>query len=297
MELLECGDVHEAAIRPLRCGEAGSRGVWTKRWTVSSGEPVGDPARGERARRSRVDGLAQAAGVRRPSRSAGAPAAREGRWCGRVRRTAGRSRAAWSPVSSRARYIATWRGQATRGGAAAGEELVERDPEAPRTHARLDLARPMRVRRGASRVEAVEDLVASSAVDRPPGQGAEGDDADQRALERAHVVGTRSAISSSAAASASSTSSCWARLRRIARRVGEVGGADVGDEAGLEALAQAVLERLQVAREAVGGEHDLAAAVVERVERVEELLLGARLALEELDVVDEQDVDVRGSGP
>ena len=74
--------------------------------------------------------------------------------------------------------------------------------------------------------------------------------------------------------------------------MGRSGGLDVGDEAGLEALAQAVLERLQVVRGAVGGEHDLAPAVVEGVEGVEELLLGAGLALEELDVVDEQHVDV-----
>ena len=33
---------------------------------------------------------------------------------------------------------------------------------------------------------------------------------------------------------------------------GEVGRLDVGDEPGLEALAQAVLERLQVARRSVG---------------------------------------------
>ena len=62
------------------------------------------------------------------------------------------------------------------------------------------------------------------------------------------------------------------------------------DEAGLEALAQAVVERVEVARQAVGGEHELAAGVVERVEGVEELLLGLGLGLEELDVVDEQDV-------
>ena len=73
---------------------------------------------------------------------------------------------------------------------------------------------------------------------------------------------------------------------------GEVGRLDVGDEPGLEALAQAVLERLQVARRPVGAEHDLPAAVVEGVEGVEELLLGLRLALEELDVVDQQHVDV-----
>ena len=63
-----------------------------------------------------------------------------------------------------------------------------------------------------------------------------------------------------------------------------------------EALAQAVLERLQVAGRAIGGEHDLPAAVVQRVEGVEELLLGLGLALEELDVVEEQDVDVAEAG-
>ena len=83
----------------------------------------------------------------------------------------------------------------------------------------------------------------------------------------------------------------------MVRRVGEVGRRDVGDEAGLEALAQAVLERAEVARQAVGGEHELAAGLVERVERVEELLLGLRLALEELDVVDQQHVDVAVAAP
>ena len=77
---------------------------------------------------------------------------------------------------------------------------------------------------------------------------------------------------------------------------GELGGLDVGDEAGLEALAQAVLERLEVAGWAVGGQHDLPSGVVEGVEGVEELLLGLRLALEELDVVDEQHVDLAKAG-
>ena len=40
----------------------------------------------------------------------------------------------------------------------------------------------------------------------------------------------------------------------------------------------------------VGRDHDLLAAVVERVERVEELLLGLLAPLERLDVVDEEDV-------
>ena len=73
---------------------------------------------------------------------------------------------------------------------------------------------------------------------------------------------------------------------------GELGRLDVGDEAGLEALAQPVLQRLEVCGRSIGGEHDLAPAVVQGVEGVEELLLGLGLALEELDVVDEQHVDV-----
>ena len=72
------------------------------------------------------------------------------------------------------------------------------------------------------------------------------------------------------------------------RQAGDVvGGLDVRHEPRLEALAEAVLEGLEVARRAVGGEDDLATAIVERVEGVEELLLGLGLALEELDVVEE----------
>ena len=63
-----------------------------------------------------------------------------------------------------------------------------------------------------------------------------------------------------------------------------------------EALSQPVLERLQVVRGPVGGQHDLAALVVEGVEGVEELFLGAGLALQELDVVEQQHVDVAEAG-
>jgi hypothetical protein len=60
----------------------------------------------------------------------------------------------------------------------------------------------------------------------------------------------------------------------------------------LEAVAQPLGERRQFARQAVRGEGELAAALVESVEGVEELLLGRVFPLEELDVVDEQDVEV-----
>ena len=72
----------------------------------------------------------------------------------------------------------------------------------------------------------------------------------------------------------------------------EVGRLDVGDQAPLEPVAQPVLERLEPLGRPVGGEHDLLVGVVEGVEGVEELLLGLDLALQELDVVDQQHVDV-----
>ncbi len=72
----------------------------------------------------------------------------------------------------------------------------------------------------------------------------------------------------------------------------EVGGLDVGDQAPLEPAAQPVLERGDLLGRPVRGDHDLLVGIVKRVEGVEELLLGALLALQELDVVDQQDVDV-----
>src|SRR4029078_1317248 len=70
---------------------------------------------------------------------------------------------------------------------------------------------------------------------------------------------------------------------REARR--EVGRGDRGDEAGLEARAEAFLERRESARWPVARQDELAAGLVERVEGVEELLLGLHLGGEELHVV------------
>ena len=67
---------------------------------------------------------------------------------------------------------------------------------------------------------------------------------------------------------------------------------DVGDEAPLEAGAEAVLEAGDRLRRPVGRDDDLATLAVELVERVEELLLELLRALEELDVVDQEDVEV-----
>ncbi len=73
----------------------------------------------------------------------------------------------------------------------------------------------------------------------------------------------------------------------------EVRRLDVGDQAPLEAASAGGLRSLgQLFGRAVAGDDDLLHALVQGVEGVEELLLGALLAGEELDVVDEQHVHV-----
>ena len=72
----------------------------------------------------------------------------------------------------------------------------------------------------------------------------------------------------------------------------EVGRLDVGDQAPLEAGPHPVLEAVQLLGRQVGRDHDLLVRVVQGVERVEELLHRLFLALQELDVVDEEHVDL-----
>ena len=66
--------------------------------------------------------------------------------------------------------------------------------------------------------------------------------------------------------------------------------ADLGDEAALQARAHAVVEAVELVRRAGRSHHDLTAAIEERVDDVLELLLGL-LAVHELEIVDQQDVD------
>ena len=72
----------------------------------------------------------------------------------------------------------------------------------------------------------------------------------------------------------------------------ELGRLDVGDEPPLEAAAEAVFQRGDGFWGTVRGDDDLAATLMEEVERVEELLLRAFLAFHELDVVDEEHIAV-----
>ena len=70
----------------------------------------------------------------------------------------------------------------------------------------------------------------------------------------------------------------------------EIGGLNVDHQAPLEARAQTVFKVLQLLGRPVGRDDDLLQAFVQRVERMEELFLGALLAGQELDVVDEQHI-------
>ena len=72
----------------------------------------------------------------------------------------------------------------------------------------------------------------------------------------------------------------------------QLGRRDVGREAPLEPVAEPFLERLEVLRRTVRGHDDLLVLVVQGVERMEELFLRRLLALDELDVVDQEDVDL-----
>ena len=71
----------------------------------------------------------------------------------------------------------------------------------------------------------------------------------------------------------------------------------VGDEAPLEPAPEPLLERQDRLGRPVGAQDDLLAVLVDRVERVEELLLGPLLVGDELDVVDEEEVDPPVAGP
>ena len=115
----------------------------------------------------------------------------------------------------------------------------------------------------------------------PPGSGC------PRALGRRWS--TCSAISSRTSG-ATSTPSSRARFSRITRRTSGSGDLQLDHQARAEALGEAVLEADELVGRPVGGQHELAAGVLQGVEGVEELLAGALLAREELDVVDEHHV-------
>ena len=85
----------------------------------------------------------------------------------------------------------------------------------------------------------------------------------------------------------------WAAfLRRIAIRVSSSGGWTSVIRPHSNRLRSRSSSVTSCLGGAVAGDHDLLVGVVQGVERVEELLLGLFLVLQELDVVDQQDVDI-----
>ena len=117
----------------------------------------------------------------------------------------------------------------------------------------------------------------------------EGGDAGERALELADVVGDR--LGDELQHLVGDVDGLALGLLAQDGEAGlEVRWLDVGDQAPLEPRAEAVLEGGDVVRGAVRRHDDLPGRLVEGVEGVEELLLEALLALDELDVVDEEDV-------
>src|SRR6185437_14475860 len=120
-------------------------------------------------------------------------------------------------------------------------------------------------------------------------KGRLGRQADQRALELADVAAD--ALRDEEADVVSQVDVLELRLLTHDGDAGlQLRGLDVGHEAPLEAADEALLHLVELLRVLVAGDDDLLAALVERVERVEELLLRLRLAGQEVDVVDEQQV-------
>src|SRR5216683_520043 len=71
----------------------------------------------------------------------------------------------------------------------------------------------------------------------------------------------------------------------------EVRRCDIGDQTGLEAIAQPLFESRNIAWKLIRSQHDLMAVRVQRVESMKEFLLGALAAGQELDVVKYHCVD------
>ena len=197
-------------------------------------------------------------------------------------------------MSSRARYIASCLGAATRltrEGEESSSQVRPKWAQVASVTSASDGALPRRVAPAAG-VQAVEHVLGELVIEWAAGERGERHHADQGTLERAHVV--RYALGDLLEHPILDRSHIVlvGSLAQDRDPGGEVGWLDVSHETALEALTQAVFERLQVARRPVGCQDDLASPVVEGVEGVEELLLGTGLALEELDVVDEQHVDM-----
>ena len=207
------------------------------------------------------------------------------------------SRAIWeseSGVSSRVRNIARCRARATVGVRLAERRSAREMPSTDETASWIALTVGATTEPGAGRASASVGPRAWSIAAAGKGlveDGGDREDAGERALEPADVARSAIAISRRTSGSGSSSTASEAKRQSRATRVRRSGGVDLDGEAPLEAVAKALLERGQGSRRPVARDHDLLAGREQGVEGVDELLLGALLALEELDVVDEQRVE------
>ena len=96
-------------------------------------------------------------------------------------------------------------------------------------------------------VHAVEHVRGELEVDRMAGERVVGDDADQCALERAHVVGDALGDQLEHAGLGQRDAVEHGPLAQDRHAGGEIGRPDVGDEPGLEALSQALLDAVELA--------------------------------------------------
>ncbi len=71
----------------------------------------------------------------------------------------------------------------------------------------------------------------------------------------------------------------------------KIGRLNIGDQSPLKARAQAIFDLGQLLGRTITGDDDLTVGVMQRIEGVEELLLGALFSGEKLDVIDQQHVD------
>lgn len=90
--------------------------------------------------------------------------------------------------------------------------------------------------------------------------------------------------------SGSTTPNCAALLRVMAMRVSRSGGLHVRHKAPFEPRADTVFQLVHLHRRAVGRDDDLLSRFIERVERVEELLLRLLLTGDELDIVHQEKI-------
>ena len=138
--------------------------------------------------------------------------------------------------------------------------------------------------------DVLEHLLGGRQVDRGAGERPVGDQADERAFQLAHVAANVAGDELGDIVGQGDMLALGLLLQNgdLGFKIGRL---DVGNQAPLEAGAETVLDLGQFLGRTVAGDDDLTVGVMQRIEGVEELLLGALLAGEELDVVDQQQID------